>query len=133
MRSKTIRQQIEDEVFLKGGVSYNPYRAMPTSGYMVGVKNLEVCDDESGAISQKAWDEAVEAWRHDSPVFLGGWRNGGKTYWDLSLHYHKLDEALAVARDHGELAIYDIAAKQSIALTYNNVDIRAIPAEERFK
>lgn len=52
----------------------------------------------------------VRAWVGDSArraETLGMWEDKGTVYVDLGTMYYSLDVALEVARDRGELAIYD--------------------------
>lgn len=47
---------------------------------------------------------------------FGGWRNpsSGYVYLDVSVVTHDLEEAMALGRDHEQLAIYDFSERSSL-------------------
>ena len=49
-------------------------------------------------------------------LFIGGWVDGEDFYLDFSKHTNELNEALKIGRLFNQLAVWDIANNQSIAV-----------------
>lgn len=111
-----IIKKTADQTAKNGGATvslidgYEPY-----AGYAVSVAGLGYDFDFSdGADITPALREFAAsrlAYLLDDSYFLGTWidETTGRLYFDITLVTFDKDEALTVARDTGELAIYDIA------------------------
>ncbi len=120
MTSKTFGQALYDEIWMNGGLSYNPIEETPKTGYMVGILVLDEFEPE-GLKETEVHKRISEAYckyynyrfdLHDR--FFGGWLSEGILYLDISEHVENREDAIALAKARGELAIYDIANDKSI-------------------
>lgn len=88
--------------------------------YIVSVESSSVIDLESTtnqALVNALFDAVTEA-RHDSRkapgTFAGFWVDGGKVYIDVNRSFALREDAMRVAVERGELAIYDTLADMEI-------------------
>lgn len=94
-----------------GGATLDLHGHAPKTGYAVA------CDHRLEKVSAKPISPAVLAdyiSRHwgklESPgKFLGLWDHGSHCYLDVVTVEPDLERAIALARQHGQLAIYDLA------------------------
>lgn len=102
-----------------GGFSYNiNTHDSPTSGYMVSLQGCEEVyysediteDTIPGYITRYAKQLLIPG------SYLGGWVDGETVYLDVSINIDDLQDALALARDNDQLAIFDLQAGESIYL-----------------
>ena len=54
--------------------------------------------------------------KYGAGMGIGTWVHDGKIYFDLVQHIHDLDVATKVAKERGEIAIYDCANQKEILL-----------------
>ena len=104
------------------GYSVNVYNDIPTTGYMVGgwVPSLKLGQDTlrpyntTDGYLASHWDRLTS----DSNYFAGVWTDSdtGVIYIDISRNLADLPEALAVAANFGEIAIWDVEAGKEIRL-----------------
>ncbi len=89
----------------------------PSSGYMVSVaKSTEQKVPVSELDSRRVADYMAihQQELKDPSNFLGAWVNRGMVYLDVSRHVDDRDEALRLAKEHQQLAIYDLGSGQEI-------------------
>lgn len=89
----------------------------PTSGYMVSVnkatERVIPARDITGAdIADYADVHQQELAEPDN--YLGAWVYRGMVYLDVSQHFADREQALAAARAHSQIGIYDIGAGETI-------------------
>lgn len=88
-------------------------------GYMVGgvvPTHVEVLHDVAQVADTLEWFAHKHADILESHVtFLGTWIDGGRVYLDVSQHVVKREDALALGRARGELAIWDCAEGEEIS------------------
>lgn len=107
-----------NKLFQNNGFTYNPFTGEePTSGFMVSdckdcetVFELSQINDET--ITKYMVDHAQQLGRVGA--FLGAWVDSGKVYFDISMRFENKNEALTVARDNAQLAIFDLGNFQVI-------------------
>ena len=106
----------------RSGYSVNIQGVEPRCGYMVGgiVQPLVYQNTASVNVHEvSSWIKAyINANNSDKNIFFGIWRNpeNNQVFIDVSQQISDLDLALEVARNRGEIAIYDIANKCDIRL-----------------
>ena len=84
------------------------------SGYMVSLRGLEMrlSDVMEQALQERLLEQylATVAVKHGGQAVMhywGGWRSGGFSYFDVSIHIESRGEAVSMALRHGQEAIYD--------------------------
>ncbi len=110
----TITQNILNKA--KSRIDFTTYLSKSKSRYIVSYKNIYLGKNPSnfdGLILRI--DKFVKSEAYDS---IGGWKDTetGNYYLDANLHFHKLETALQVAKNNGELAIFDIKQNKVINL-----------------
>lgn len=110
--------ELKELVKLNGGFSVSPNGDTPKSGFMVSIRDLYKISLD--LIEQ---DEINFASDIASEVngYIGGWLDTADTnvnnfYMDISVNIQDREKALQVARENGQLAIYDIEKNESIYL-----------------
>lgn len=102
----------------QGGFTYHPVTGTsPTDGFMVSPyksreRVLELKDASAKALVKYINRNADLLSKEDH--YLGGWVDGGKVYLDISVRRETAGQALALAREHGQLAIFDLTKKETI-------------------
>lgn len=112
-----IANSLYTQTALNGGFSINKQFEQPTKGYLVSVLDGLVFDN----ISEVNVHE-LSAFIKDNiekcslNAFFGGWKDQttGKVYFDLSKNIQNLDEALQIAKDKNQLAIWDLNENKEI-------------------
>lgn len=101
-----------------GGCSMSINGTIPTTGYMVGIAGNELILNKSDfniknirAYVSDKFEKLVEP-----NMFIGSWENDEKIYLDTSLNVSNKEEAMKIASELGELAIFDIEHNESIYL-----------------
>tara|TARA_R110000824_G_scaffold124333_6_gene282740 strand:+ start:1064 stop:1459 length:396 start_codon:yes stop_codon:yes gene_type:complete len=71
-----------------------------------------------GKYDLKMWDKHTTPVRgkYDAGLGVGTWIHEGQIYFDLVQHIHELDVATKVAKERGEIAIYDCTNQKEILL-----------------
>ena len=100
----------------------------PTEGYIVGGVTKESKMVETFVLIDDHYAEFKGLWRtydmqldERNPLGLGSsgigtWIHKGKIYFDLVQHIQDLDVATKLAKEHGEIAIYDCKNQKEILL-----------------
>lgn len=108
-----------------GGATLVPYSYRPadmTDGYMVSLAGREAVYQLSGdeatdfRLITDATTQYVE--RHDFQPrqFVGLWTDDGRLYVDTSVHVASRAEAVQLAQDNHQLALWDIAAQAEVRM-----------------
>ena len=114
----------KNSIINDNGASYNLLTGQfnPDNGYMVSMQDHEsitVFNTESVQYEicryVRAKAELLMAGISDTN-FLGGWLVEGYLYLDISMHELDLNEALRIAKNNNQLAIFDCKNKVSIYL-----------------
>ena len=116
MDNKRIIEIIEN----KGATldcNYNDFKS--NRGYMVSLKGQEVKIDKNDIQGIKREIEKKREFIQDKKgLFIGLWLDGEIMYIDVSIHIIDYLEALEIARNNDQKAIYDLQKNDSIYLTY---------------
>ena len=112
----------------------------PTEGYIVGgltepttmnlhtdkLKEVSVLTISEFEEFKKLWDKynmlldehqnTYRMYKYASGVGIGTWCYQGQIHFDLVQHLYNLDVATKLAKEHGEIAIYDCKNKKEILL-----------------
>lgn len=114
LKCSELKQMVKDN----GGFSINPLGECPKTGYMVSIKdlykiNLDIIDQDDVNFAS---DIAKEV-----DGYIGGWLDTQSDspfnfYMDISVNIQDKEQALKIARENGQLAIYDIEKNESIYL-----------------
>ena len=112
----------------------------PTEGYIVGgvtePTTMELHTDKLKEVSvltisefeefEKLWDkyqmlldehqDTYHMYKYASGIGVGTWIHEGQIYFDLVQHLYNLDVATKLAKEHGEIAIYDCKNQKDILL-----------------
>jgi len=104
---------------VNGGFTVDHSFDSPKKGYMVGFKSLFVLPNVQSLMSETYLMLTLIVQELKTPnkdLFLGGWidEESGKVYIDISENFINKDEALKVAKERGELAIYSLQFDESI-------------------
>lgn len=96
-----------------GGFTYRRIDGAPSDGFMVSpYKRAErkytvaTFNHEDVARYRDRFRDLLREPEH----YLGGWRDGDIVYLDISVRRRSKAEAARLAREHGQLAIYDLAS-----------------------
>tara|TARA_R100001591_G_scaffold4554_1_gene10352 strand:+ start:226 stop:618 length:393 start_codon:yes stop_codon:yes gene_type:complete len=115
---------------LDGGYTRLDRTINPTEGYIVGGVTKESKMVETFVLIDDHYAEFKELW-HKYDVLLhehtiggeyvgdmgiGTWVHDGAIYFDLVQHIHDLDVATSIAKERGEIAIYDCKNQKDILL-----------------
>ena len=112
----------------------------PTEGYIVGglvepttmdlhtdkLKELSVLTTSEFEEFKQLWDKyhmlldehqnTYRMYKYASGIGVGTWIHEGQIYFDLVQHLYNLDVATRIAKEHGEIAIYDCKNQKDILL-----------------
>ena len=116
MKNEKIIEIIEN----KGATldsNYNNFNS--DRGFMVSIKGQEVKTDKNNIKEIKKEIEKKREFIQDKEgLYIGLWLDGDIIYVDVSIHIIDYLEALEVARNNDQLAIFDLKNKDSIYLNY---------------
>lgn len=108
------------KIILEGGATLNKYGEdfISNNGFMVSVFGAEfkTTDEE---IAKSKIEEYIEKIQTEKGLFVGVWVDEGEVYIDLSIHILDYNEALEVARNNKQKAIFNLKDKTSIYLNYS--------------
>lgn len=96
---------------------YNNF--MSDNGFMVSLKGQEVKTDKNNIEEiKKEIEKKREFIGNKKGLYIGLWLDSDIMYIDVSIHIIDYLEALEVARNNDQLAIFDLKNKDSIYLNY---------------
>ena len=97
--------------------NYNNFKS--NRGYMVSVKGQEVKIDKNDIENiKKEIEKKREFIKDKKGLYVGLWLEDDIMYIDVSIHIIDYLEALEIARNNEQLAIFDLKNNDSIYLTY---------------
>ena len=100
-------------------LDYNYNNFSSSNGFMVSVKGQEVKVNKNDIEEiKKEVEKKREFIKDKKGLFIGLWLEDDILFIDISIHIIDYLEALEVARNNEQLAIYDLKNKDSIYLTY---------------
>lgn len=107
------------KIIVEGGATLNKYGKdfVSNQGFMVSVFGAEFKTTDEGTAKNKI-EEYLEKIQTEEGLFVGVWVDEGEVYVDLSIHILNYNEALEVARNNKQKAIFDLKNKASIYLKY---------------
>lgn len=107
------------KIILEGGATLNKYGEdfVSNNGFMVSVFGAEFKTTDEGTAKSKI-EEYLEKIQTEEGLFVGVWVDEGEVYIDLSIHIMDYNEALEVARNNKQKAIFNLKDKTSIYLNY---------------
>ena len=116
MENKKIMEIIEN----KGATLDKDYNNFSSSvGYMVSIQGQEVKTDKNNIEEiKKEIEKKREFIGNKKGLFIGLWLDNDIMFIDVSIHIIDYMEALEVARNNDQLAIFDLQKKDSIYLNY---------------
>lgn len=108
------------KIIFEGGATLNKYGEdfVSDKGFMVSVFGAEFKTTDEGTAKSKI-EEYIEKIQTQEGLFVGVWVDEGEVYVDLSIHILDYNEALEVARNNKQKAIFDLKNKTSIYLNYS--------------
>ena len=116
MKNNKIMEIIEN----KGATLDKDYNNFNSSvGFMVSVKGQEVKIDKNDILGiKKEIEKKRDFIGNKKGLFIGLWLEDDILYIDVSIHIINYLEALEIARNNEQKAIYDLEKNDSIYLTY---------------
>lgn len=107
------------KIIIEGGATLNKYGKdfVSDKGFMVSVFGAEFKTTDEGTAKSKI-EEYLKKIQTEEGLFVGVWVDEGEVYVDLSIHILNYNEALEVARNNKQKAIFDLKNKTSIYLNY---------------
>ena len=116
MDNKKIMEIIKNE---GATLDYNYNNFSSNVGFMVSLKGQEVKVDKNNIEEIKKGVEKKREYIKDKKgLYVGLWLDNEIMYIDVSIHIIDYMEALEVARNNDQKAIYDLQKNNSIYLTY---------------
>lgn len=116
METKKIMEIIENEGATLDK-NYNNFNS--DNGFMVSIKGQEVKTDKNNTEEiKKEIEKKREFIGNKKGLYIGLWLDNDIMYIDVSIHIIDYIEALEVARNNDQLAIFDLKKKDSIYLNY---------------
>ena len=116
MNNKKIMEIIENKGATLDG-NYNDFKS--DVGYMVSIKGQEVKVNKNDIQGiKKEIKKKREFIKNKRGLYIGLWLDNDIMYVDVSIHIIDYLEALEVARNNDQLAIFDLKKKDSIYLNY---------------
>ena len=132
----TIRRAYIDTLLDGGFTRLADKTINPTEGYIVGgvtePTTMDLHADSHSHILdmyqkfKELWDKyhmllhehqaTYHMYKYASGIGVGTWIHEGQIYFDLVQHLYNLDVATKLAKEHGEIAIYDCKNQKEILL-----------------
>ena len=114
LKCSKLKQMVKDN----GGFSISPNGDTPKSGFMVSVRDLYKISLD--LIEQDEIDFASDI-ASEIGGYIGGWLDVNDTninnfYMDISVNVEDKEKAIEIARENGQLAIFDVVNCETIYL-----------------
>lgn len=114
LRCSELKQMVKDN----GGFSINPLGECAKTGYMVSVKDLYKIDLD--LIDQDDINFASDIAK-EMNGYIGGWLDTQSDspfnfYMDIAINVQDKEKALEIAKENGQLAIFDVVNCETIYL-----------------
>ena len=110
------------KIIIEGGATLNKYGKdfVSNKGFMVSIKGQEVKVDKNDIQGiKKEIEKKREFIKDKKGLYIGLWLDSDIMFIDVSIHILDYNEALEVARDNDQKAIFDLKNKTSIYLNYS--------------
>lgn len=110
------------KIIIDGGATLNKNGEdfVSNKGFMVSIKGQEVKVDKNDIQGiKKEIEKKREFIKDKKELYIGLWLDSDIMYIDVSIHIIDYLEALEVARDNDQKAIFDLKNKTSIYLNYS--------------
>lgn len=110
------------KIIIEGGATLNKNGEdfVSNKGFMVSIKGQEVKVDKNDIQGiKKEIEKKREFIKDKKELYIGLWLDSDIMYIDVSIHILDYNEALEVARDNDQKAIFDLKNKTSIYLNYS--------------
>lgn len=109
------------EIINNGGATldgnYNDFKS--NNGFMVSIKGQEIKVNKNDIQGiKKEIEKKRDFIQNKKGLYIGLWLDDGIMFIDVSIHIVDYLEALEIARNNDQLAIFDLKKKDSIYLTY---------------
>lgn len=105
-------KEIVQNTFKNGGHTYS----VQDGRYSVGTgKKIVIISKEN--FNENTLKNAV---RELKAIDFGTWLNDGKIYVDKVTVFHQYEKAYNIAKERGEIAIYDLKENKEIFIEYDN-------------
>lgn len=108
--------QIKQAIEANGGATLASDLSAATinSGFMVSLQGHEI-KTSVNLLTVEMLEDYKDIARNNN-AFIGLWMDGSDLYVDISINVHEEAEALRLARDNKQLAIYNISKGESVYL-----------------
>lgn len=109
-----------DATFNQGGYSFaQDWQPAPSSGYFVGLEGIQVPADDfkPSTVLRFACDHAALLYAHGDTAVVGTWLDNGIVYIDVTVRVDEVDAAMALAREHQQLAVYHADSGQTLPVS----------------
>ena len=119
-REKMKNNKIMEIIENKGATLDKDYNNFKSDiGFMVSIKGQEVKTDKNNIEEiKKEIEKKREFIGNKKGLYIGLWLDNEIIYIDISIHIIDYMEALEIARNNDQLAIYDLKNNDSIYLNY---------------
>lgn len=110
------------KIIIEGGATLNKNGEdfVSNKGFMVSIKGQEVKVDKNDIQGiKKEIEKKREFIKDKKGLYIGLWLDSDIMFIDVSIHILDYNEALEVARDNDQKAIFDLKNKTSIYLNYS--------------
>ena len=89
----------------------------PKEGYMVSITPTVIEGANFKGVSKKLIVKHMVSYFKDiDDLYIGGWNDGKRDYFDLSLNVKTLEEAIEIGKQNNQLAIFDLQTFESIEI-----------------
>lgn len=107
------------KIISEGGATLNKHGEdfITSEGFMVSLFGAEFKTTDEETAKNKI-EEYIEKIKTEEGLFVGVWLDEGEVYVDLSIYIIDYNEALEVARNNKQKAIFNLKDKTSIYLNY---------------
>jgi hypothetical protein len=87
----------------------------PTKGWAVSLAGNETVYEDMPSYDNLTLDvlRKLRA-QHDYPIYLGGWYSNGRYYLDVSRIIDDYNEAMVIASENNQLAIYNLETGETV-------------------
>jgi hypothetical protein len=117
MNRLELAEMIHDETIAHDGSTRNMAGDKPSRGFMVGGNTTSKVMDRAAF---SAWSVAHYVRDHETELsyglYVGTWTHSHMVWMDVSDNIMTMREALNVARDRGELAVWDVVNGKEIPI-----------------
>lgn len=115
-----LYEMVEDTL-KDGGLTIKPFQnEKPTSGYMVALEGFElkvpVSEFFTGVVADYIGEHAQKLMSNPA-LCVGTWLHEGLVYLDLSENIASREQAMALGKERGQIAIFNLETFEEVAIT----------------